>query len=59
MEKMYKVKEIAEIFRFTPRTIRSFIKRGYLRAAKSGGRYRITQEEIDRIIAEGSNQKNR
>ena len=59
MKKMYKVKEIAEIFGFTPRTIRSFIKRGYLRAIKSGGRYRITQEEIDRIIAEGSNQKNR
>ncbi len=59
MEKIYKVKEIAEIFGFTPRTIRSFIKRGYLRAAKTGGRYLITQTEIDRIIAEGSNQKDR
>ena len=46
----YTVKEIAEMLKMNEQTIFRFIREGKLEATKVGGRYRITQEQLDRFI---------
>ena len=49
--KFYTVKEAAEVFRVSERTLWRWIKSGRLTATKFGKIYRITPEEIRRVLA--------
>ncbi len=46
---MYTIKEVAEMFKCNPETIKRQIYKGKIKAIKIGKVWRITQEEIDRI----------
>jgi len=51
MEKLYKVKEVADIFRVSERTVYNWVMFGYLRAIKVGdedgkGTVRITEAAL-------------
>ena len=41
-------REVAEIFRITPHTVYSWIKRGDLAAVQLGGSWRIPQSQFER-----------
>lgn len=51
MEKLYTVKEVADILKLKEITIRQWMSRGQLQFIKIGGgrTVRITQQEIDRM----------
>lgn len=49
-EKIYTVNEVAEILRYTPRTIRQMIADGELDAFQVRSEWRITQSALDAII---------
>ena len=57
MEKTLSVKEVAEMLKFKPRTIRNFIKRGYLKANKFSKSYRISEESYSKLITFGTEKK--
>jgi len=42
----FKVKQVADIFNMTPRTIRNFIRNNELKAAKFGGEWRIKKSDL-------------
>ena len=54
MEKMYNLKEVADILGIKVRTVREWIKTGYLKAKKYDGKrfWVVSQEEINRIKGE-------
>lgn len=47
---VYKVKEVAEMFRVSMQAVRNMISRGQLAAVKIGKDYRIPVSEVDRIL---------
>lgn len=51
--------EAAEVLQVTVRTIYNYIDAGELKAAKIGGKYRITLQELERFINEGTSEKYR
>lgn len=46
----YTVDEVAEMLKLSREAIYDHIKRGKIKAVKIGNKYRITAEEIDRIL---------
>ena len=50
-DSVYKVDEVARIFRLTPRAVRSLIRDGYLPAIRLGNHYRIPKTVIDGLFA--------
>ena len=52
MNKLYTVREAAEILRVTPYSVQRYVREGKLKALKPGGGrvLRITQEELDRFL---------
>lgn len=50
--KFYNVKEIADLLKIDPQTVRAYIKRGILEAVKIGREYRITEVKFKKYIAE-------
>jgi excisionase family DNA binding protein len=55
-EQVLKVSEAAEQLRVPPATVRRWIREGKLHATMLGGTktgYRITQEEVDRVLRDG------
>lgn len=48
-EAMNTVKEVAEIFKVTTRTVQSWIANGKIKSIKIGGVVRISSDEIERI----------
>lgn len=54
MMTMMTVKETADFFGVSPRTVFRWIKSGKLESVKIGGIVRIKGEEIERVINEGS-----
>lgn len=51
-EKLYTVKEAAEIINFKPQSVRNAIYDGRIKTVKILGAIRITQSELDRLIKE-------
>jgi excisionase family DNA binding protein len=51
-EKMYTVREVAEMFGVNPNTVRTWIRHDKIEAITLGTRagYRITQDALDRFI---------
>lgn len=54
MMTMMTVKETADFFGVSPRTVFRWIKSGKLESVKIGGVVRIKKNEIERVINEGS-----
>jgi len=50
-EPFFTVKEAAQALKIHPATLRGWLRRGILHAAKLGGVWRISQTELDRIRA--------
>lgn len=46
---LYNVKQVALLFGITERTVMNYIKDGRLKAAKIGGKWRFTKEELERF----------
>lgn len=51
--KLYTLREVAEILRVSRQTIYNNIRNGKIKAAKIGKEYRITEEVLQDIIANG------
>lgn len=54
IEKLYTIKEAAEILRVTPRSVFRFIQPEYknqLKASKVGGTWRITEKDLNDFIS--------
>lgn len=54
LERPFTVQETADFFKVHTRTIFRWIEQGDLKATKLGKSYRITREEIDRLLREGT-----
>ncbi|RLE48113.1 MAG: IS607 family transposase [Candidatus Methanomethylicota archaeon] len=52
MERHYTTREVCEILGITNRTLRRWIKEGKIRAVNIGGRWRIPESEIKRILGQ-------
>lgn len=50
MPELFTIKEMAQMLKCDPRTVRRYIKEGLLGALKLKGEYRITQEDIDAFL---------
>lgn len=48
--KLYTVKEVADILRVKVTTIRTGINNGKIKATKTIGGWRITEEEVERLV---------
>lgn len=48
--KMYRAKKVAEILAMKEGTIMKFLREGRIKGIKLGTRWRITEEEIKRIL---------
>ena len=51
---MYTPREVGEILEVTNVTVLKLIHNGKIKAVKIGGQYKITQEEVDRILQHGT-----
>jgi len=47
---MYTIKEVADIFKVSQRTVRRWLASGKIQKIKNIGSVRITQEEINKFI---------
>lgn len=50
LPRTYPLSEAAQLAGVTSRTIRRWLAEGYLPAVKVGGRWRISQETLDRLL---------
>lgn len=50
MNKIYTIKEIAEILQVTERTVYTWARSGKLKAIKIGKSWRVTQEALDEFL---------
>lgn len=46
----YTVEEVAEILKLYKKTVYGYIKSGKIKAVKIGRRYRITEDELHRLL---------
>lgn len=53
MDKLYTIKQVAKRFNVSTRTIYNWIDDERINAVKFMDRYRITEEEVQRIMKEG------
>jgi excisionase family DNA binding protein len=53
-DKFYTVQEIADLLQVHWQSVLTYIKKGELRALKLGKGYRISQEALDKFIADRS-----
>jgi excisionase family DNA binding protein len=52
--KLYSLKEIALLLGVTYNTVYNLIQAGKIKAVKIGRNLRISQEEVDRLVEEGT-----
>jgi len=56
MEKLMKVSEVAKILNVSRHTVLNWIRKGKMKAIRlPGGRYRIPESEVRRILEGGGN----
>ena len=53
METILSIEQVSEILRLHPKTIRSYVREGKIRAAKTGTQWRIKQKDLDTFINGG------
>jgi len=54
MTETYTLSDVAEALKVSRRTVLRYVKTGRIKAFKFGNNYRITQENIDKFMAENS-----
>ena len=47
---LYTVKEVAEMLRLNPDTVRDFLQRGSLRGYKIGGQWRVSEDQLTAFV---------
>lgn len=52
-ERFYSAEELAEYLKLGPQTVRAWIREGKVKAIKFGRSWRIADDELKRILAEG------
>lgn len=52
-EKFYTAEDLADYLKVSPQTVRAWIRDGKLHAVKFGRSWRIAEEEVRRIAAQG------
>lgn len=52
--KIYSIEEVAEILKISRRTIYTYLKEGKLVAVKIGKYWRVTQENLEAFISNGT-----
>ena len=52
-EKLFTVREVANVLRVSEPTVRRWLTRGFLRSVKLGRRRVIPGSEIERVVREG------
>lgn len=52
-DKLYTLKEVADILGYNRQTLYNNIRKGKLQATKYGKEYRITEEQLQNIIRNG------
>jgi excisionase family DNA binding protein len=50
VEKLYRVREVAQMLGFGYSTVRRWIKLGRIRVVRVGNQYRIPESEVKRLI---------
>jgi len=50
----YSVNEVAKILNISYRTLMRLIKAGSIKAIRIGTQYRVTKQELDKVLEEGS-----
>lgn len=55
--KLYTLQEVADVLRVSRQTLYNNIKKGRLQATKVGKEYRITEERLQDIVANGYGNK--
>lgn len=58
MEKLFVLKEAAQILRVSERTVMRYLKSGKLKASKVG-QWRIKESDLEKFLKENSNSKKR
>lgn len=48
--KVYTLQQVADVLGFKLRTIRQWVKDGKLEATKLGREYRVTQEQLEKLL---------
>ena len=56
-QKLYTVKEVANILGYNPQTIYNNLRKGKIQAAKFGKEYRFTEEQVQDILQHGFGSK--
>lgn len=51
--KFYSLQEVADLLKVSKQSIYNWLKEGRIKAKKYGREYRVTQEELNRLIKEG------
>lgn len=51
--KLYSLQELADILRVSRQTIYNHLNAGHIQAVKQGKEYRVTEEEVQRILKNG------
>lgn len=51
--KFYSLQEVADLLKVSKQSIYNWLKEGRIKAKKYGKEYRVTQEELNRLIKEG------
>ena len=57
MKEIYNVEEVAEFLAVHKETVKKFIREGRIKGVKLGTRWRITEDEIQRILGLQGNQQ--
>ncbi len=57
MMELFTVKEVAEILKCDPQTVRRYIREGLLKAVTLKGEYRIRKEDINAFLEDKSKKK--
>lgn len=50
MEKIYELKDIEELLKVSNKTLLNYIKSGKLQATKIGGKWIVTEENLQKLI---------
>lgn len=48
--KLYNIKELSDILRTTPQTIRKYLNEGRLKGNKIGGKWLVTEEALKKFL---------
>lgn len=56
--RLYSLAELERTLGICHRTLQTYITGGFIKATKIGGRWKVTEEEVRRIVTEGTHNTN-